>query len=178
MKEFNEKVGTVETWIGVVMLTSIILLVFLSAITRTLKYPIVWSVDLAQLLFVWICMFGADIALKRKAHVGVDLITRKFPVRLQNIITLATYILCILFLAFIAYYGLFLCFTNYLRKYQTLQISYSYGTAAVPVGSVLMILTIIEQMIQLIAKWRKTSNTDNSVNMELGKTNLPGEQNL
>lgn len=178
MKKFNEKVETVETWVGVVMLASIILLVFLSAVMRSIKYPIVWSVDLAQLLFVWISMLGADIALKRKAHVGVDLITKNFPARLRNIITLATYILCILFLAFIAYYGLILCFTNYLRKYQTLQISYSYGTAAVPVGSVLMILTIIEQMIQLIAEWRKPSSAGNSVNMKPGKTNIPGEQNL
>lgn len=174
MKEFNKKVETIETWVGVVMLTSIILLVFLSAMLRTIRYPIVWSVDLAQLLFVWICMLGADIALKRKAHVGVDLITKRFPIRLQNIITLATYIISIFFLAYITYYGIFLCVTNYLRKYQTLQISYSYGTAAVPIGSILMILTIIEQMVQLITDWKKPSNADNSANLELSNTNIPG----
>lgn len=157
MKEFNAKVGIIETWIGVLMLAAIILLVFISAITRTFKHPIVWSVDLAQLLFVWISMFGADLALKKRAHVGVDLIAKQFPVKLQNSITLGTYILCLLFLGFIAYYGSLLCVTNFLRKYQTLQISYSFGTAAVPLGSVLMILTIIEQMTDLIKNWDKPS---------------------
>lgn len=78
MRKFNEKVGTIETWIGVVMLATIIVLVFASAVMRTIKYPIVWSVDLAQLLFVWISMLGADVALKRKAHVGVDLLAKNF----------------------------------------------------------------------------------------------------
>lgn len=157
MRKFNEKVGTIETWIGVVMLATIIVLVFASAVMRTIKYPIVWSVDLAQLLFVWISMLGADVALKRKAHVGVDLLAKKFPAKLQNMITLGTFIICILFLGFITYYGIYLCNVNYLRKYQTLQISYSYGTAAVPIGSVMMILTIIEQMADLFKNWGKPS---------------------
>lgn len=72
-------------------------------------------------------------------------------------ITLGTFIICLLFLGFITYYGIYLCNVNYLRKYQTLQISYSYGTAAVPIGSVLMILTIIEQMADLFKNWGKPS---------------------
>lgn len=160
MKEFNAKIGAIETWIGVLMLAAIILLVFISAVARTFKQPIVWSVDLAQLLFVWICMFGADLALKKRAHVGVDLLVKQFPIKLQNSITLGTYIICLLFLAFITYYGLVLCVTNYLRKYQTLEISYSFGTAAVPLGSILMILTIIEQLVELIKNWKKQGADD------------------
>lgn len=157
MKKFNEIVGIIEVWAGVFMLTAIILLVFGSAVMRTIRHPIVWSVDLAQLLFVWISMLGADTALKKKAHVGVDLITSKFPAKAQNIITLATYILCVLFLAYITYYGITLCVQNYLRRYATLQISYSFGTAAVPFGSILMILTLVEQTSDLLAKWKKVS---------------------
>jgi TRAP-type C4-dicarboxylate transport system permease small subunit len=157
MKRFNEKVGSVETWLSVFMLAAIIVLVFVSAMMRTLKHPVIWSVDLAQLLFVWICMLGADAALKRRAHVGVDLIVKKFPVKIQNTVTLSTYILSILFLGFITYYGVMLCMENYLRKYATLQISYSFGTVAVPIGSIFMILTLIEQTIYLLGNWKKPS---------------------
>jgi TRAP-type C4-dicarboxylate transport system permease small subunit len=157
MKRFNEKVGNVETWLSVFMLAAIIVLVFVSAMMRTLKHPVIWSVDLAQLLFVWICMLGADAALKRKAHVGVDLIVKQFPAKIQNTVTLSTYILSILFLGFITYYGVTLCMENYLRKYATLQISYSFGTVAVPIGSIFMILTLIEQTINLLGNWEKPS---------------------
>ncbi|MGD9155343.1 MAG: TRAP transporter small permease [Bacillota bacterium] len=157
MKEFNEKVGGIETWISVGMLAAIIVLVFASAVMRTFRYPIIWSVDLAQLLFVWICMLGADAALKKRAHVGVDLLAKQFPVRIQNIITLTTYIISVLFLVFITYHGLSLCVKNYLRQYATLQISYSFGTVAVPIGSILMILTFAEQIINLFGNWDKPS---------------------
>jgi TRAP-type C4-dicarboxylate transport system permease small subunit len=157
MKEFNEKVGSVETWLSVVMLAAIIVLVFVSALMRTFKHPVIWSVDLAQLLFVWICMFGADAALKKRAHVGVDLIVKQLPVKIQNSVTLATYIVSILFLAFIVYYGVTLCLENYLRKYATLQISYSFGTVAVPIGGILMILTLVEQVLQLLGHWEEPS---------------------
>jgi TRAP-type C4-dicarboxylate transport system permease small subunit len=157
MKEFNEKVGTIETWFSVGMLAAIVVLVFASAVMRTLRYPIIWSVDLAQLLFVWICMLGADAALKKKAHVGVDLLVKQFPVRIQNIITLTSYIISVLFLVFIAYYGVSLCVKNYLRQYATLQISYSFGTVAVPAGCVFMILTFVEQIVNLVGNWDKPS---------------------
>src|SRR5690554_3551404 len=155
MREFNAKVGIVEIWVGVAMLTAIILLVFSSAVMRAVGRPIVWSVDLAQLLFVWISMFGADTALKKHAHVGVDLLVKKFTVKLQNTIAFCTYLLCIMFLSFITYYGVLLCITNYLRRYQTLQISYSFGTVAVPIGGVLMILTLIEHTVDLVGNWEK-----------------------
>ncbi len=153
MKKFNAFVGRIETVVGVCMMTVIVAMVFLAAVTRYFGRPIVWSVDLAQLLFIWICMFGADAALKNRAHVGMDMIVRLFPIPLQKLITLCTYILCLAFLVFCAYYGFNLCVRNYLRMYATLKISYSFGTAAVPVGSVLMILTILEQLGDLLKRW-------------------------
>lgn len=155
MKKFNAFVGGIESLVGVVMMIIIVVMVFVAAISRLrfINSPIVWSVDLAQLLFIWICMFGADAALKNKAHVGVDMIVKAFPVKLQKTIVLCTYLLCMAFLVFLAYYGVRLCLSNYLRMYATLKISYSFGTAAVPVGSVLMILTLLEQLRDLVAGW-------------------------
>ena len=153
MRKFNAVVGRIESVVGVVMMLIIVGMVFVGAITRYFGRPIIWSVDLAQLLFIWVCMFGADAALKNKAHVGVDMIVKHFPVKLQKLIVLATYVLCMAFLAFMVFYGIKLCASNYLRSYQTLKISYSFGTAAVPVGSVFMLLTLFEQMRQLIQGW-------------------------
>ena len=153
MKRINRCIGRAETLVGVVMMTVIVALVFIAAVTRMrfVNRPIVWSVDLAQLLFIWVCMCGADAALKTRAHGGVDMLVRLFPVRLQKAISLATHILCLAFLAFLAWWGVALCGQNYLRSYSTLGISYSFGTLAVPVVSVLMILTVLEQLSDLLA---------------------------
>lgn len=154
MRKFNAVVGRIETFVGVVMMLIIVGMVFVGAVTRYFGRPIIWSVDLAQLLFIWVCMFGADAALKNKAHVGVDMLVRYFPAKLQKLIVLATYLLCMAFLAFMVYWGFRLCASNYLRSYQTLKISYSFGTAAVPVGSVFMLLTLSEQLWQLLRGWQ------------------------
>lgn len=155
MKKINRMIAKVEIAVGVTLMTAIVLLVFVSAATRTFKYPIVWSVDFAQLLFVWISMIGADIALKYKAHMGVDLLVRKLPAGLQHGITLLTYLLMTGFIGFVIYWGMTLCIENALRQYQTLQISYSYSTAAVPIVGVLMLLTALEHIIDLCKNWHE-----------------------
>jgi len=155
MKRINQMIAKVEIAIGVTLMTAIVLLVFVSAATRTFKYPIVWSVDFAQLLFVWISMIGADVALKYKAHMGVDLLVRKLPAGLQHGITLLTYLLMTGFIGFVIYWGVTLCIENALRQYQTLQISYSYSTAAVPIIGVLMLLTALEHIIDLCKHWNE-----------------------
>ncbi|GHS90090.1 hypothetical protein AGMMS49957_14980 [Synergistales bacterium] len=150
MKRINSFIQTLEYIVGSVMIVSIVLLVFASAVFRVFRMPITWSVDLSQLFFVWISMFGADIALKKCSHMGVDLITRYFPQNIQKALAIFSCMLCAAFLVFVAYWGGFLCFQNYLRKYATLKISYSYATAAVPVVSVLMLLTLVQQFFELV----------------------------
>lgn len=61
------------------LLAAIVMLVFLAAVGRSLGYPLIWSVDMAQLLFIWLCFLGANRAMRAKAHVGVDLFVRKLP---------------------------------------------------------------------------------------------------
>lgn len=151
MKKLNNAIQTFEYTMGSVMILTIVVLVFASAVARYFRRPIVWSVDLSQLFFVWISMFGADIALKKRAHMGVDLLIKKFSPSKQKLVALFSYLLCGAFLLFVTYWGWKLCVQNYLRKYATLKISYSYATAAVPVVSILMFLTVVQQVADLVA---------------------------
>jgi TRAP-type C4-dicarboxylate transport system permease small subunit len=106
--------------------------------------------DLSQLLFVWICMFGADIALKKCAHMGVYLLVDRFPAALRKTLAIFSYLLCLGFAVFSTYWGIVLVLQNYMRLYTTLKISYSFATAAIPLLSCVMMLTLIEQLIDTI----------------------------
>ena len=53
----------IEFAIAAVLLAAIVLLVFMAAIMRFFGYPLIWSVDMAQLLFIWLCFFGATRAM-------------------------------------------------------------------------------------------------------------------
>jgi TRAP-type C4-dicarboxylate transport system permease small subunit len=136
--------------VGIAMMITVVLVVFASAIARSFRHPISGSMDLAQLLFVWICMFGADIALKKSIHMGVDLVVRQFPATLRKIVAIVSYALCIGFAGFSIYWGFVLVMQNYMRLYTTLKISYSFANAAIPIMSCVMLLTLIEQLVDTV----------------------------
>ena len=158
MKKLNQAIARAEQVIGSIMLVAVVLLVFISAVVRlTPNFNMIWSVDASQLMFIWISMIGADLALKKRSHMGVDLLVKHFPEKMQKVLALGSYILCL------GYWGVILCMKNALRSYQTLKISYSFATAAVPVLSVLMILTLIEQLVDLIRHWKEPIVVDDTI---------------
>ena len=122
-------------------LTLLILLVFIAAIFRFFGIDMSWSTDLAQLIFTWVCFIGADLALKRSKHMGVDIFIEKLSNKSINFIYLIFNIIILGFLLLTVYYGTNLCIVNINRVFNTLPISYSFATASVPVGGILMIIT-------------------------------------
>ncbi|MEC9490134.1 MAG: TRAP transporter small permease, partial [Halanaerobiales bacterium] len=104
-------------------------------------------VDLAQLLFVWVVFLGADRALQTNNHIGVDFFVNFLPRKFKKFIYIIHYLFILLFLSGIIYYGFDLTISNFSRNFSTLGISYSYATAAVPVGCLLMFRTIIYKFI-------------------------------
>lgn len=133
-----------------VFIAAITLLVFLSAVLRLplINRPLNWAVDMSLLLFAWVVFLGADIALRRADFVRVDMLVRLFPPKLQKSLYYCFYILAIAFLFVLIRYGVPLCISNKKRLFQTLGISYSWATISVPVGSFLLIITIVLKLIK------------------------------
>lgn len=148
-------------------LAALIILVFSAATLRWFGIDMSWSTDLAQLIFAWVCFIGADLAMKQKRHMGVELLTESLPLRLRNGVYLFNSTLTLLFLLFVVYYGVNLFMTNYQRSFNTLPISYSYVTASAPVGSILMIFTTIGRIIEYVRNF-KSGDYSSIDTVELG----------
>lgn len=133
------------------LLLCIVILVFLAAILRWIGISVAWSIDFAQLLFVWVSFLGADIALGEHKHIGVDIIEKKLPFKSRQIILLINYTIIIVFLSLIIYYGTVLSVNNYRRSYNTIPISYSWATFSAPFGALLMFITTIKNMIDIFS---------------------------
>lgn len=129
-------------------LAAIVVLVFLAALSRWFNYPLIWSVDTAQLLFGWLCFFGADAAMRHNSHIGMDILVRLLPQGAQRGIRMLLMLCTMTFLGIIAVYGFILCYHNYERLFNTIQISYSWATLSVPVGCLLMLRTTVEQLLR------------------------------
>lgn len=146
MKKIDMIITVIERKLSEILLIFIVVFVFIAASLRWFGYPLVWSVDLAQLLFVWISFIGADIALQNNKHIGVDILTRKLPKNVYRTILIISYFMILIFLILITYYGTYLAIMNYKRQFSGMEFSYSWATSAAPVGCLLMIRTIIKKL--------------------------------
>ncbi|MEX6506013.1 TRAP transporter small permease [Jiella sp. M17.18] len=136
----------IEEAIGRALLAAIVILVFVAAITRFFDYPIVWSVDLAQALFIWLCFFGALKGLRKRAHIGVDYFVQKLPVPLRRGLDLLLAVIALAFLATMAWFGIKLTLLNWQRTFGDSGISYAWVTIAVPIGCALLGLILLAQI--------------------------------
>ncbi len=146
----------IEEWITRIFLALIVLLVFVAATMRWLGYPLIWSVDMAQLLFIWVCMLGANQALRRRDHIGVDILVRYLPVGARAVLELVLCAVVVGFLTLLIIHGLDLTLLNLERRFGDSNISYAFVTIAVPVGSTLLLVTTTMHMWRLARMLRKT----------------------
>ena len=121
-------------------------MVFLSAVARTIKHPLNWAQDVSLLLFAWLVFLGADLVLRREDFISLEILTRYFSEKLRNVLYYLWNVVAIVFLGVLARFGVPLCFQNSKRLFQTLGISYSWATASVPVGSAMLIITIVVKL--------------------------------
>lgn len=142
MKKAYEKFCQLEQWIAMILLAGITVLVFVSAMMRTLGFPLNWAQDAALIMFAWMSFIGGDIALHSTGLIGVDLFVVHFPKRVQKTIDIVFKVIMLAFLAVLVIYGFQYVMTGYRRLITTLNVSYAYVTASVPVGALLMIISV------------------------------------
>ena len=135
-----------ERALCVMLLAAIVTLVFVAAIMRTAGVPIIWSVDVAQLLFAWLCMLAANQTFHYGQHASVDIIIRRLsPGSRDKLFTLFD-ALMIAVLVVLVWYGAQLFNANPQRTLGSTRIGYRWVTLAVPVGAGLMTLTLLHRI--------------------------------
>ncbi len=147
-KTIEDGLNKIETVVVCTGLSILIITVFAAAVLRFFGVDMSMSTDIAQLVFAWVSFIGADLAMRKNKHMGVDMLIKNLPPFVQDIIWIFNYILIFIFLATVTYYGADLCVRNAARKYQTLYISYSYATVSCPIGCFLMSITSLKRIIE------------------------------
>lgn len=152
----KDRLSSLENQIGSLLLAAIVMLVFVAAVMRSFGHPVIWSVDLAQLLFIWLCFIGASRALRLRAHLGVDLLVRYLGRRNRLLLEIVLAVICLVFLAFMCVEGTHLTLLNRERLFGDSGLSYAYVTIAVPAGGILLSLSIIANIYDA---WKQRGET-------------------
>lgn len=94
-------------WLSIVLLFGIFALGIAQIIRRWILHnPIVWSEELIQLTYVWICYLGWVIAERADSHIRITAICNMFPVKVQKWLQIFNHVLCIIFSALMVFYGI------------------------------------------------------------------------
>lgn len=142
-----QTINRIERMLCVWLLSAIVGLVFIAAIMRTLGYPIIWSVDMAQLLFAWLTMLAANQTFHHGQHASVDILTRRLSASAKEILFTGFDILMVGVLLVLLWFGIELFMANPQRKLGSTTIAYRWVTLSVPVGAGLMIITLTHRVL-------------------------------
>lgn len=148
MKKISNIVLKTEEVFAGTLLCMISVLVFMSAIARTIGMPINWAQDISLLAFAWLTFVGADIVAKTGNLIRIDMLEKKFPKMLRKPLTLVFDVAMVLFLLILIVYGFMLVSQSWFRTFNTLKLSYAWCTLSVPVGSLLLFFTMIGKFVK------------------------------
>lgn len=148
VKHVTEK--TIDV-MAVLLLTGIFVLGLAQVIWRWLiKDPIVWSEELIQLIYVWICYLGWAIAERKDAHIRITAVHNMLPKTAQKYLQIFCHLLCILFSVLMIWYGIKLVGTGMKRTAVSLPINYGIVYGMGPLMNIVLIVYEIEMIVECI----------------------------
>lgn len=82
MKIFNK----LEEWLGGALFLVIFAILVMQILFRQAFHsPLIWSEELAKLLFVYVGMLGISVAIRKQEHVYIDFLTNLMPDKIKKI---------------------------------------------------------------------------------------------
>lgn len=134
------------TWVG---FAALIITVSLQVLARNVfQVPMIWTGDVAQLLFGWLIFIGAALGFRRGAHYRVDMVPANKPLlnAMANVISFAAG-LCVAWL--LLRYGWELASIRATATVQSIGISRFWMFLPMPLAGALIFLYLGEMALRL-----------------------------
>lgn len=151
LERFSDAVARTAMFLMWIGFAALIATVAMQVVARNLlQMPMIWTGDLAQLLFIWLIFVGAAVGLRRGAHYTVDILPRdRAPVRLvQDALSVVAAVVVIYILI---WHGWTLTQIRSSGSIQSLGISQFWSFVPMPVSGLLMALFTVEAIARLLA---------------------------
>lgn len=140
MKVFNK----LEEWLGGTLFLVIFAVLIAQIIARqVLNSPLIWSEELARLLFVYVGMLGISIGIRNQQHVYIDFITNLMSPKIRKITFTFIQILIFISLILFIYFGIRL-FKHSTFEMVSLGIPEKWLYASLPLISTLMLIRFFQ----------------------------------
>ena len=147
--------GNLDLYFMVILLACLIVLTVGGVLKRyILRNPISWLEEIQALLFMWITFIGGSAAFRYASHVSIEILVDSLPKKIGGLIERFDVLLQLLLLGCLCYQE----FTYYFQLISTgkvtnlLRIPYSVAYLALPIGGVLMLVSMLWASYQQFVK--------------------------
>ena len=141
MKKFDK----LEEYIGgslfVVIFAILVLQVFFRQVIRT---PLVWSEELARLIFVYVAMLGISIGIRKQQHIFIDFLFTRFSPTVQKVVFTISQIIIFACIICMGWFGKYLVAKKWIFEIVTLNVSSGWMYLAMYAISFLMMIRFFQ----------------------------------
>ena len=144
---------TIEAAAALLVVAEVVIL-FAGVVSRYVFHqPILWSDELASILFIWLAMLGAVVALRRGEHMRMTAIVGRVSPPVRAFLDVLAIAAALVFLALIVYPAYEFAHDEMVITTPALEITNAWRAAALPVGSALMLLIALLRLMEA-GSWR------------------------
>jgi len=149
--------GRLETWLGnlvelpaALLVVAEIVTLFAGVVARYgLQRPLIWSDELASILFLWLAMLGAVVAFRRSEHMRMTAVVANAKPAMRAYLDVVATCAALAFLLLIVGPAWQYAYEESFITTPALQISNTWRAAALPVGVCLMALFALLRLLRV-----------------------------
>lgn len=127
LKRYDAMVEAIDRVAGIAVVILMAILTTVIVIQVVLRYAfnssLDWGVEVPRVCFITLVFLAIPLAFKRGMHVGVDLVVRQAPVRLQRLFLRLCAVIMVLLLAAVTYNAARLAGNTWDQRMTTLNLS-------------------------------------------------------
>lgn len=153
--DIDKLINKILRFIVIIMLSVMSVVVFAQVLFRIVHLSIPWSEELSKYLLIWSTFLGAAICIRKGSLVGLEFLKNSMSEEKQKILqTILNLIVCAMLL-FLINVGFWAVRRVWFQITPVLKLSMGLMYAAIPIGSVFM---LINQILVTIYLWKGEEN--------------------
>ena len=138
--------GNLDVWASVIVMLALLVLTFVGVLRRYIfRSPIAWMEEMQAMLFLSTIFLAAGAAFRTGGHVAIEIVVEALPKKVGRFIEMLDVPIQLVILAYLTMqsWTYFMEFVESGRVSIFLQIPYSIVYVILPVGCVLMIVSVL-----------------------------------
>lgn len=116
------------------------------------KHSLIFTEELSRYLMVWIVFLGSALAVRDKAHIRINILTKRLNPAQRKVADLLAYVLVLFFLLVVAVEGFRILPSQLQQMCTTFDLSLFYFYLAIPAGCLLMMIYLLPVIRETLTK--------------------------